>query len=139
MSAPARAHDTAAPLSRPRTSRDVGTPADVTRCDLSTYLERARLRLGVQVKEIAYWWQCDHAYVSRVLANKDPLPDYRLADLPDPLRVATLEEWAAAEGVLTGRRAAVAKSLEALAVLAEDPLNVPLRMAKAALPDGEPR
>lgn len=120
-------------------TRDATSESQVTRGDLSTYLDRARVRLGVQKKEIAYWWACDHGYVSRVLANLDPLPDHRFTELPEALQRATLEEWALDLGVTVGRKADLTKALQALARLAdEDPLRVPLRMAKVELPE-EPR
>jgi hypothetical protein len=116
------------------TTGDPHPKPEVTRRDLSVYLERARLRLGVQVKEIAFFWNCDHGYVSRVLSNKDPLPDHRIAQLPDALRLAVLEEWAADEGLLTGRKAALLKAVEGIAALAtDDRLDVSVRMAKADL------
>lgn len=122
--------------SSPRLPRTVGDPApsgEVTRgdlpivppvapCDLSTYLDRARTRLGIQVKEIAFHWKTDHAYVSRILSNRDPMPEHRLMELPEGLRRAVIEEWAADEGLTTGRRADLAKALEAIARLAEGPL-----------------
>jgi hypothetical protein len=92
-----------------------------TRRDLSAYLLRAMTRLGIQVKELAYAWQCGHGYVSRVLSDQDPLPDHRIAQLDDRLRIATLEEWAADEGILTGRKADLLQAAEALVHLAEDP------------------
>lgn len=137
MKAQRMAHGSAAP----DTSRDDAAHAaerSVTRRDLSTYLDRARVRLGVQKKELAYWWACDHGYVSRVLANLDPLPDYRLSQLPDELQRATLEEWARDLGVTVGRKADLTQALQALARLADDdPLNVPVRMAKCELPESE--
>jgi hypothetical protein len=132
----ARAHVTATSSVSPHTSRDGRSESGVTRRDLSCYLQRAMTRLGIQVKEIAFYWSTDHGYVSRVLSNKDPLPDHRLAQLPDELQCAVLEEWAKDLGVVTGRRADLARALESLARLADvDRLDVPIRMAKAALPE----
>jgi hypothetical protein len=105
----------------PVTPRDSDAEADVTAAaDLSTYLERARVRLGVQIKEIAFHWKTDHGYVSRVLANAVPLPDHRLAQLPKKLQRATLEEWARDLDVTVGRKADLARAVEALVRLATD-------------------
>lgn len=133
----ARAQATATSAVPLHTSRDARSESGVTRRDLSEYLQRAMTRLGVQVKEIAYHWQTDHGYVSRVLSNKDPLPDHRLAQLPEDLQRAVLEEWAADLGVITGRKADLTRALESLARLAADPLDVPTRMLKAKLPESE--
>lgn len=119
------------------TSRDARSESEVTRRDLSCYLQRAMTRLGIQVKEIAFHWQTDHGYVSRVLSNKDPLPDHRVAQLPEELQRAILDEWAADLGVITGRRADLARALDSIARLAADPLDVPTRMLKAKLPESE--
>lgn len=141
-----RAQRTAPLGADPHTTRDVVhqapsgrgesevTPRECRSDDLSTCLDRARIRLGVQVKEIAYWWKTDHGYVSRVLSNKDPLPDHRFTELPLELQRATLEEWGRDLGITVGRKADLTKALQALARLADDdPLNVPVRMAKASL------
>lgn len=121
--------------SRNATAPAPSSTAIAQKRDLSTCLDRARVRLGVQKKEFCYWWDCDHGYVSRVLANLDPLPDHRFTELPDELQRATVEEWARDLGVTVGRKADLTKALQALARLAEDdPLHVPVRMAKASLP-----
>lgn len=107
-------------LDTSRAPSDRGGERAVTPGDLSTYLERARVRLGVQVKEIAFWWKTDHGYVSRVLANVVPMPDHRLAELPKDLQRATLEEWARDLDVTVGRKADLTRALEALVRLAAD-------------------
>lgn len=128
---------------RHRTSGDQGfaaeaktgvTAGDLLDKDLSDCLQRAMTRLGIPVKAVAIEWDVNHAYVSRILANVDPLPDYRIQQLPKALRVAVLEEWAVEEGVVTGRRAALLKAIEGLQALAtDDRLDVPVRMAKVDL------
>jgi hypothetical protein len=120
------------------TDRDEAAHAEVTHRDLSTHLVRAMQRLGVQVKEIAFYWGTDHGYVSRVLANRDPLPDHRIEQLPRELRCALLEEWAGDLGLTVGRKADIGRALESLARLCDERLDVPMRMAKASLPgDGD--
>lgn len=95
-------------------------PTEVNRVDLSEYLRRAMLRLGVQAKELEYHWRVSKAYVSRVLSNQDPLADYRVAQLPVELQAAMHEEWAKDLGVIVGRKAALIGALESLAMLVRD-------------------
>jgi len=127
-----RRDSTAARMSLPVPTRDARGEAQVTPRDLSTYLARAMTRLGVQVKEVALTWGTDHGYVSRILANKDPLPDHRLAQLDAALRRATLEEWAADEGMVVGRKADIGRALESLARLAVEDDRLPQRAERMA-------
>lgn len=127
----ARANSTVSAAAAHHTSRDVRSETEVTAGDLSTYLRRALQRTGTQIKAVAFYWGTDHGYVSRVLNNHDPLPDHRLAQLPEELQRAVLEEWALDLGVTVGRKADLSRALEALVRLAsDDPLQVPMRMAK---------
>ena len=130
-----RANSTASAPAAHCTSRDARSETEDTRRDLSTYLQCALQRTGTQVKAVAFYWGTDHGYVSRVLSNQDPLPDHRLAQLPEELQRAVLEEWAADLGVTVGRKADLSRALEALVRLtSDDPLQVPMRMARATLP-----
>lgn len=153
MSASALRRQSAAPGEPSHvTSRDKGfpetgeTPITPRDLEMSDYLDAARIRLGIQKKEIAWWWDCDHGYVTRVLSpmSPDKLTDERIAQLRTgdraddrsvALYVAMLEEACAAAGLLTGKKAAAGKALEAMAVMLDcDPLGmVPMRMAKAML------
>jgi hypothetical protein len=136
-----RAHATSTVRTDQLLSRDGTGEPSVTPRDLSDYLDAARIRLGIQVKEIAFWWGCDHGYVSRVLGGKEKLTDERFAQLRQNeesrrLYVATLEEACADEHVLTGRKAALLRTIEGLYALAsDDRLGVPVRMAKVSLPE----
>jgi transcriptional regulator with XRE-family HTH domain len=103
-----------------KSQTDAAGEGRVTRRDLSTHLESARTRLGISVKEIAHLWGVSHSYVSRILANVDPLPDHRLAELPDELQRAVCAAWAADLGMITGRKADLARALEALVRLVSD-------------------
>lgn len=134
----ARPNHTASAAAAHYTSRDARSEPEGTGRDrdLSTYLQRAMQRTGTQVKAVAFHWGTDHGYVSRVLSNHDPLPDHRLAQLPEVLQRAVLEEWALDLGVTVGRKADLARALEALVRLAsDDPLQVPMRMAKMPEPN----
>ncbi len=122
------------------TMRDGAVRSTITRRDLSDCLQRALTRLGLQAKELAFYWSCNHAYVSRVLSNQDPLSDARLAQLPEDVQRATLEEWASDLGVTVGRKAELGKALSALAALADVELPAKAeRMAKAELPPSKQR
>lgn len=105
----------------------------VDRPDLSTYLQRALIRLGLQAKHLEHTWGVDKAYVSRVLANHTSLPDYRIAQLDAALQRAILAEWAAELGISVGLPADLTAALNALARIASvNALHfVPMRMAKA--------
>jgi hypothetical protein len=102
-----------------------------TRGDLSDCLKLAMQRLGIEVKEVAYVWGCDHSYVSRVLAGEKVLTDVKIAQLPDELQDAMVDAWAEQRGRLVGSRAAAARSIEGIAALLL--LDVPIRMAKAGV------
>lgn len=103
----------------------------VTRGDLSDCLKLAMQRLGIELKEVAYAWGCDHSYVSRVLAGEKVLTDTKIAQLPDELQDALVDAWAEQRGRLVGNRAAAAKAIEGIAALVL--LDVPVRMAKAGV------
>lgn len=96
--------------------------------DISGYLEAARRRLGIQVKEIALTWGTSHVYASNVLSGKEPLPGWRIAQLDPALQVAIVQEWAEALGLLVGSRAAAIGALEAARYL----LTLPERADRMA-------
>lgn len=101
-------------------------------------LDAARLRLGIQKKEIAHAWDCSHVYVSRVLGGLDPLPDVRVHQLPEELQTAMVEEEGADLGVLVGSKAVAIGCLRAALVLLErDERPAKLRMATATLDEPE--
>lgn len=123
MTATARAVDT---------HRDLQAEARVTvrdhACvgDLSDYLKRAMQRTGATPKDLQFWWGgVNHAYVSRVLSNQDPLTDRRFAELPVWLQFATFKEWARDRGITVGRKADLQKAIEAIAKLAAEDTHDP--------------
>jgi len=96
-------------------------------------LEAARIRLGIQKKEIAHCWDCSHVYVSRVLSGVDPLPDARVHQLPSTLQEAMFEEEGVDLDLLVGAKAVAISLMVGALTLLRDERSAPLRMAKATL------
>jgi hypothetical protein len=118
----------------PVASRHPADSAPVARRnrDLSDCLADALARLGLQKKELEFWWRCSHQFVSQVLDGSKPLTDERLAQLPGHIQVAVAQEWCAELGLLTGSRAAAIGALEAARHLLALPERAE-RMAKAGV------
>lgn len=116
-----------------RTAHPELDPTSHDRGVFARYLQRARMKLGVSNKELAFYWSVDHGFASMLLNNLKPLPAHRITQLQKPLRIAVLEEWAFDEGVPIGKEAALAQALVAIAHLAPDESGLTLRPDEATL------
>jgi hypothetical protein len=84
---------------------------------LSGHLQAVLTRLGIQQKELGYWWNCSHQFASMVLSGEKPLTDERIAQLPGHIQAEMAQAWCEDFGLLVGPRAAAADALVAFARL----------------------